>query len=54
MVMLSPFSYPGEVFTISSDGDDWMGAKSKSQKNSLDKKLTSKNFHAEIPSLKNL
>ena len=33
MVMLSPFSYPGEVFRISSDGDDRIGAKSKSQKN---------------------
>ena len=33
MVMLSPFSYPGKVFRISSDGDDQMGAKSKSQKN---------------------
>jgi len=32
MAMLSPFNYPGEVLWISSDGDDRMGAKSKSQK----------------------
>ena len=38
---------------ISSDGDDRMGTKIKTQKNSLDQKLTPKTSHAEFSSLKN-
>ena len=43
----------GGVLRISSDGDDRMGAKIKTQKKSLDQKLTPKESHAELPSLKN-
>ena len=53
----------GGLLRISSDGDDRMGAKIKTQKNpkgfqqnpkkSLDPKLTPKKSHAEFPSLKN-
>ena len=51
------------IIRISSDGDHWMGANIKTQKNLLefqenpkkflDQKLTPKNSHAELPSLKN-
>ena len=54
---------PRGVLRVSSDGDDRMGVKIKTQKNpqsfqqnpknSLDQKLTPKKSHAELPSLKN-
>lgn len=42
----------GGVLWISSDGNDPMGAKIKTQKKLLDQELTPKKSHAEFPSLR--
>ena len=42
----------GGVLWISSDGNDRMGAKIKTQKKLLDQELTPKKSHAEFPSLR--
>ena len=45
---------PGGVLQVLSDRDDWMGAKIKTPKKSLDQNLTPKKSLAEFPSHKNL
>ena len=47
------FQGPGGLLWISSDGDDWIGAKKQNTENSVDQNFTPKQSHAEFPGHKN-